>query len=237
MDSRVSLQPAYILHRRPFQNSSLLVDFFTLDHGRVTAVAKGARRQKSRYRALMQLFHPLLVSFSGRGEVKTVTAVEAAREAITLRGERLFSALYLNELLARLLQNGEEQIGLYKHYQRSLLALQDRFELEVVLRNFELNLLMELGYGINLQEDCLSQQPIAAEAVYRFTADLGFERIEADGDITGNLFYGRHLTALRELRLDEPEAAAAAKRLLRMALSAHLGDKPLTSRSLFMARL
>ncbi|MEC7605463.1 MAG: DNA repair protein RecO, partial [Pseudomonadota bacterium] len=119
MNSRITLQPAYVLHRRPFRNTSLLVDLFTLDFGLIRAVAKGARRQKSRSRALLQLFQPLLVSVSGKGEVKTLTSVESNVSALRLQGVRLLSGLYVNELLSRLLQNQEEHAGLYESYRET----------------------------------------------------------------------------------------------------------------------
>ena len=94
MDNRVQLQPAYVLFSQPFQNTSLMVDFFTIDYGRITVIAKGARRRTSKYRALLQPFHPLLIAFSGRGEVKTLGYLESGFGAIILKGERLFSGLY-----------------------------------------------------------------------------------------------------------------------------------------------
>jgi len=237
MDNRIALQPAYVLHRRPFQNTSLLVDFFTLDYGRVRAVARGARREKSRHRALLQLFTPVLMSFSGRGEVKTLSNIESQVAAINLRGNRLFSGLYLNELLVRLLHQYVEHTDLYQAYQTALLALQGDAQIEQVLRRFELQLLGELGYGLNLQTDCLSQQSISPGQVYRFEPDIGFSAVEVPAGIAGDpwLFAGEHLIALRKLELEEPAAAQAAKRLLRLALHPHLGEKPLASRSLFSA--
>lgn len=235
MDTRVTLQPAYVLHRRPFQNSSLLIDLFTYDYGRVKAIAKGARREKSRYRSFLQLFQPLLVSFSGRGEIKTVGTVETGMAPITLQGERLFSGLYINELLIRLLHNQEEHTPLYLDYQQTLLELQGMAALETVLRRFEMTLLGELGYGLNLDEECFTHRPIEAGLRYRFSPDVGFE--QAAGDDNGErIFLGRHLIALKDMTLQDNEAAAAAKRLLRQALGVHLGDKPLASRSLFTAR-
>ena len=145
METRVLLQPAYLLLRAPFLNTSLLVDFFTYDYGRIKAVAKGARRERSRYRSLLQPFHPLLISLSGRGEVKTVNGVETGLSAIVLERERLFSGLYVNELLIRLLYNYQEHTTLYKYYQETLINLQGNEEIEAVLRRFELNLLAELG--------------------------------------------------------------------------------------------
>lgn len=244
METRVQLQPAYLLHRRPFQNTSLLVDFFCLDYGMVRAVAKGARREKSKYRALLQLFQPLLVSFSGRGEVKTVTGVETGLSAIKLKGERLFSGMYVNELLARLLHNHVEHTALYQRYQESLIALAGEADMQTVLRRFELELLAQLGYGINLNTDCLRHEPIAGDASYRFTPDVGFELVTASTGVAevaaeranSELFAGEHLIALRQMDLADVAIARSAKRLLRIALGAHLGGKPLNSRSLFIGK-
>ncbi len=254
MEQRVQLQPAYVLHSRPFQNTSLLVDFFCMDYGRVRAIARGVRANKSRLRPFLQLFHPLLVSFSGRGEVKTVSDIESGLAAIHLQGQRLFSGLYVNELLTRMLMLHVEHKALYMNYQDTLAALQGESDMEVVLRRFELNLLADLGYAINLQEDCRTHSEIINNQIYRFTPDIGFEltdeELHADSNsaelaevhanITARtpaanprLFRGEQLIALREFDLRNREHAQAAKRLLRLALNAHLGDKPLHSRSLF----
>ena len=240
MDNRVSLQPAYVLHRRPFQNSSLLIDFFTLDYGRVRAIAKGARSGKSRYRSLLQLFTPILISLSGRGEVKTVTGVESQLSPISLQGDRLFSGLYINELLVRLLHNQEEHADLYKAYQTSLLAMQAREPVERVLRQFELNLLADLGYGLNLQSDCVTHLPIEPGMQYYFRPDIGFsvatETLDAHQEENEAQIPGEHILALLALELDDVQAAKTAKRILRKALAEHLGEKPLASRALFARR-
>lgn len=242
MENRVQLQPAYVLHSRPFQNTSVLLDFFCMDYGRVRAIAKGARSARSKSRSLLQLFHPLLVSLTGRGEVKTVTGVESGHAAISLHGQRLFSGLYVNELLTRMLMLHVEHKALYLHYQEALTQLQGEADVELVLRRFELNLLAELGYAINLQVDCRTHAEITPEQVYRFTPDIGFEvtdeTLTADeGGANPRLFLGTHLIALREFDLASREHAQAAKRLLRIALTAHLGDRPLHSRSLFATRV
>ena len=239
MENRVYLQPAYILHKQPFQNSSLLLDFFCLDYGRVKAVARGARRSGSKYRSFLQAFQPLLVSFTGRGEVKTVASVECSVGAIELRGERLFSGLYVNELITRLLMSNVEQTGLYKRYQEALVGLGGDDDLNRVLRRFEMSLLDELGYGINLEIDCVSRHPIETDAAYLFVPDLGFEQIDLgrqDGDQIDNVFMGKHILALRRLEFVDPDCRSAAKKITRLALRAHLGDKPLNSRSLFARR-
>mgnify|MGYP001024454432 FL=1 len=239
METRVLLQPAYLLHRAPFQNTSLLVDFFTYNYGRVKAVAKGARRERSKYRSLLQPFHPLLISFSGRGEVKTINGVETGLSAIVLERERLFSGLYVNELLIRLLYNYQEHTALYKNYQETLINLQGSKEIEAVLRRFELNLLAELGYAVNLEEDFRSHLTIDPKSNYRFTPDMGFELSETNPKLeeSPHYFSGQHLIALREFDLRDEAVAKSAKRLLRQALAVHLGEKPINSRVLFTGKV
>lgn len=234
MDSRVALQPAYVLHTQPFQNTSLLVDFFTMDYGRVRAVAKGARSAKSKYRSALQLFQPLLVSLSGRGELKTLTGLECSLGAIVLEGQRLFSGMYINELLTRLLLNHVEHKQLYLAYQDTLVALQGSVDMQLLLRQFELCLLGELGYGINLESDCRSHITIDANSSYLFTPDVGFEKLmEPEQANAARVYSGSHIVALRDFDLSDTDVAKTAKRLLRSALAAHLGGKPLHSRSLF----
>lgn len=235
MKKRVNLQPAYVLFSQPFQNTSLMIDFFTLEYGRIRAIAKGARREKSKFRSLLQPFHPLLLSFIGQGDVRTVSNVESGHIAFRLEGERLFSGLYVNEILCRLLQNYEEHQSLYQTYRDTLVALQGSGNIEIILRKFELDLLSELGYAIDLNLDCVSGKPIQEDRCYRFSPDAGFELeslLESPNN-TDHLFDGCDIVALRELSFGEKTVARSAKRLLRLALSVHLGDKPLRSRDLF----
>jgi len=236
MDNRVFLQPAYVLHKQPFQNTSLLIDFFSLDHGRFRAVAKGARRPKSRYRSLLQLFQPLLISFVGKGEVKTATAIEPSLQAFHLQGERLFSGMYLNELLTRLLHAHVEHSTLFTSYQLALAGLQDNNDVQQVLRKFEMTLLVELGYGVNLDFDCSEAKPISAENCYQFIPNIGFEKVSSRAEVRpdSNVFPGQHLLDLKNSVSPTNASAISAKRILRMALRVHLGDKPLNSRSLFI---
>lgn len=236
MTTRIDLQPAYVLHTQPFQNTSLLVDFLCLDHGRLRAVVKGARRPKSRFKALLQPFQPLLISLAGRSELKSLTAAESSHAALQLHGTRLFSGMYINELLARLLMFNEEHPDIYRCYQQAIVALQGDADLQHILRNFELQLLDALGYGVNLRTDCQSGESIEAQGSYLFHPDIGFERVTsvavpAGADVP--LFRGAHILALGKGAQMDRESAAAALRITRMALHSHLGDKPLASRDLF----
>lgn len=236
MESKVLLQPAYVLHRQAFRNTSLLLDFFCLDYGRVKVVARGARSAKSKYRGLIHPFQPLLVSFTGRGELKTLITVEASVGSLNLKGTRLFSGMYVNELLIRLLHNHVEHRQLYNTYQNTLLSLRGDNAVEPALRGFELQLLSELGYGINLHTECGTDLPLNPLAYYRFIQDVGFERLKDINDCSTediDVMKGEHIIALRNLEFSDGNASSSAKRLLRMALARHLGDKPLASRALF----
>lgn len=240
MTTRIDLQPAYVLHSQPFQNTSLLVDFLCLDHGRLRAVVKGARRPKSRYKALLQPFQPLLITLVGRSELKSLTAAESSVAALQLHGRRLFSGMYINELLTRLLMFNEEHADIYRSYQQAIVALQGDGDMQRILRRFELQLLDALGYGINLLTDCHSGEDIDEAASYLFHPDIGFERVAVTGQplaapISSEvpLFRGAHILALAQDAVLERDAAVAALRITRTALRSHLGDKPLVSRDLF----
>lgn len=235
MRNRVDLQPAYVLHTQAYQNTSLLVDLFCVDYGRVRAVAKGARRPSSRSRAFLQPFQPLLVSLGGRSELKNLVAVEGSINAMSLQGTRLFSGLYMNELLVRLLMPHEGIPALYRRYQEAIIALCGDRDLAEILRRFELGLLEALGYGIDLQHDCYTGEAIDEGAQYLFHPDIGFERVPPPppGQNNPAVFNGHDLLALHRNELSDRAVSQAAIRLTRMALHGHLGDKPLASRALF----
>ena len=249
MDARIALQPAYVLHRTPFQNSSFLIDFFTVYYCRVRAVARGARGEKSRTRSILQPFQPLLISLSGRTDLKTLTSVEPMHEALRLEATRLFSSLYINELLTRLLQDHEEHRALYGFYQDTLVSLQGDSRIDSVLRHFELSLLSELGYGLDLESECDFNREIEETHYYRFDAKRGFTlarenlihqqegtKLISESENAETLIPGSAIIALREADFDSPENAKFAKLILRRALAEHLGNRPLNSRSLFMQR-
>jgi DNA repair protein RecO (recombination protein O) len=237
MSAKIELQPAWVLHARPYQNSSLLVDFFSLDFGRLRAVARGARRAGSRTRALLQPFHPLLITLAGRHELKTLTAVESSHGDLSLQGTRLFSGLYLNELLVRLLLSQEAHPDLYRSYQQAIIALSAERDVASILRRFELSLLQTLGYGLNLDVDCRTGEPITAQGHYLFLEEEGFERLATASDLPSRAlvtFTGAELCALRRCDFSEAAHGRAALRLTRLALQRLLGDKPLASRELFL---
>ena len=178
---RVNLQPAYILHSRPYRDSSVLLEVLTAEQGRISLVARGARRKTrgGSGGALLQPFIPLLLSFSGRTELKNLNATEAAGRPFALPGERLFSGLYLNELLVRLLHRHDPHPHLFAAYGATLGALARDDEIDDVLRRFEFALLGELGYGFELNLDGASGEAVLPECWYHYHPDHGL--IAGDG--------------------------------------------------------
>lgn len=234
---RVKLQPSFVLHSRPYRDSSALLEIFTAEYGRLSLVARGARRQSRRKGsggALLQPFTPLLLSFSGRSELKTLVATETAGTAIALRSRRLFSGMYVNELLVRLLHRHDAHPRLFAAYGETLQLLKDSAVVDTVLRRFELTLLDELGYSFDFARDGASGERVQSTMWYRYMPELGLVS-SADGDgRSASLYAGSDLLAMAAGELGGDQRLVA-RRLLREVLAVHLGDAPLRSRELFRA--
>lgn len=218
-------RPAFVLHSRPYKETSALVDFLTAE-GRLRAVLRGARGKSG---SLARPFLALELELRGLGELKTVARLEAGGIPHLLSGDALFSGLYLNELLVRLLPAEDPHPALFEHYAATLAALAAGRPLEPLLRAFEWRLLDELGYGFALDQD-RHGQPIEPQGLYRWLADCGFEPVV---QLQPGLFHGADLLAMNEADWQTPGVLAAAKRLMRQALAPHLGGRPLVSRELF----
>lgn len=231
---RVLLQPAFVLHTRPYRDSSQLLEVLTNEYGRISLVAKGARRARKGQSSagILQPFIPLLLSFSGRAELKTLTASEVAGEVLSLKGQRLFSGIYLNELLVRLLHRNDPHPDLFIAYGQAISSLGGEAALDEVLRRFEFRLLEELGYSFDLVTDGLSGEPVLAQGWYHYQQEFGLVECGAARSPDMPAYCGADLLAIAGGQLDD-SARLAAKRLLRQALAGHLGDKPLNSRALF----
>lgn len=172
---------------------------------------------------------PLEVEFRGRGELKNVGRMESAGVATWMTGEALFSGMYLNELLIRLLPAEDPHPAVFEHYAATLLALALGRPLEPLLRSFEWRLLDDLGYGFAMDAD-INGEPLAIDGMYRLQVDAGLERVYL---LQPGLFQGAELLAMSEADWSVPGALSAAKRLMRQALAVHLGGRPLVSRELF----
>lgn len=219
-------QPAFVLHSRAYRESSALVDFLT-PQGRLRAVLRGARGKAG---TLARPFVSLDAEFRGRSELKNVSRLEANGIPMLLGGQALFSGLYLNELLIRLLPAEDPHPILFDHYAMTLQALAAGRAIEPLLRSFEWRLLGELGYGFALDID-LHGEPIAPAGLYRLQTDDGLVPV---GQFQPGVFQGAELLAMAEADWSAVGALAAAKRLMRQALAPHLGGRPLVSRELFM---
>ncbi|MFK8041288.1 DNA repair protein RecO [Congregibacter sp.] len=238
---RVQLQPAYLLHRRPFRDNSELLDVFSVEHGRLGLVARGLsrRRRGGPLGAVLQPFRPLLLSFSGKGELLTLTGAESGGELPPLTGDALLSAFYLNELLLRLLQRFEEQPAVFTAYGAAIADLSDaaraesrRGALESALRRFEFSLLEELGYAVDLSSDASRGTPIRDDTHYALVPDYGLREVGVKASAGDASFTGAQISAIAQGRFDG-ENGVAAKRMVRALLHPHLGSTPLRSRSMF----
>lgn len=226
-----SLTPAYVLHSRPYRDTSALVDLLTLRDGLQRVVWRGARKTRGGVSA--QPFIPLLVAVAGRGELKTLVQAEAAGSYLALKGDALFSGMYLNELLLRLIVPADPQTLVFAGYQSALDELARGEGVEPVLRRFEWLLLEVMGYGFSLIEDA-SGAPIESDSVYVWQAEEGLHKlIDAQPDDGRPGLPGAGLLAMAAQDWGSVLALRTAKKLMRQALAVHLGSRPLVSRQLF----
>lgn len=228
---RVLLQPAFVLHRRPYRDTSLLLEVFGQDHGRLGLVARGAAGSRSRLKGLLQPFAPLFLSWTGAGELATLTAAEDAGRPIPLPPNRVLAGLYVNELLLRLLPRLDPHPGLFAAYPLLLAELAAASGEEPPLRRFEKRLLDELGYGLTLDCEAASGAPIAAEEQYCYVLDRG--PLAANSSGVGVPISGRGLLALRDGMLTDPAVLREVKRLTRAALAEQLRGRALKTRELY----
>ena len=229
---RIILQPVFVLHSRPFRDTSLLLDLLTHHHGRIHVLARNARGLRSRFKGLLQPFVPFLASWSGKTELMYLNQVEANGLPYYLSGVALISGFYLNELLVRLLHREDAHPAIYTAYQTALSHLARGDNQENLLRLFEKQLLFELGYGVQLDKDATGV-PIIAEQLYQYQAQHGFVKtFRAISEAT--VFQGKNLLALHYEELRHADDLQAAKRLMRLLLIPLLGDKPIKSRELFI---
>jgi DNA repair protein RecO (recombination protein O) len=229
----VLLEPAFVLHHRPYRNTSQILDCLTATRGRVGLVARGSRRSSSGQRALLQPFIGLRVSWVRRGELGRLTDVEAAASRHELEGDTLLAGFYMNELVLRMLARSDANAEVFSCYSACLRELADGAATARTLRLFELGLLNALGYGPELRQDCESGEPLREEWSYSFEPESGPRRTATGADCES--FRGKDLISLREKILDDVESLRAAKLLLGRSLAQHLGPRPLRTRGVLKA--
>jgi DNA repair protein RecO (recombination protein O) len=232
---------AYVLHSYPYRETSLILQAWTHTHGRFGIVAKGVRRPKSANRSLLVPFQPLLLSWFGRGELKTLKVAEPAAAATPLAGESLMSGFYLNELLLKLTSREDPHEALFEAYDRAIGELRalsrarpaPGMTIEPVLRRFELRLLQELGYAVEMTREAGHGPPIAAEREYFYMVERGpVEAGEGEAPSNAVRLRGRTLIDLDSGNLDDPATAAQAKQLMRLLINHSLNGQELATRTL-----
>ncbi|HQT30122.1 MAG TPA: DNA repair protein RecO [Thiobacillus sp.] len=231
-DARINNEPGFILHTYSFKETSVVAEVFTRSHGRVALIARGARRPTSVLRGLMQPFTPLLLSWFGKSDLKTLHAAEWHGGIVPPQGRALMCGFYLNELLLRLLARGDAHETLYAHYVGTLAQLAAEAEtpdFERILRRFEKQLLGEIGYGATFDIDADSGAPIQADRRYVFQPERG--ALRASGQ-PGCPVSGQTLLDLAADSFERPLTLSESKSLMRMLINHTLGAKPLYTRQL-----
>ncbi len=232
---RVHQQPAFILHQRPYSETSLVLEVFTRAFGRLGLLAKGARRPTNRSRGALAPFQPLLIGWSGRGELPILTNAECDGVGPATAGRALYCGFYMNELLMRLLHRHDPHEVLYDRYRASVFDLKGDSDNEAMLRLFEKHLLREIGYGLLLERDINHRAPIRVDSVYDYRLDQGPIHVDTPeaAPMRGVKLHGATLLALANETFADAQCLREAKLLMRTILAQHLGDKPLHSRRLF----
>ena len=229
---RVLSQAAFVLHARPYRETSLILEIFSHDHGRLGAIAKGARNPKSRQRALLLPFTPLLLSWSGKGELALLTGVEAVGPARELSGQNRYAAYYLNELILRLLHRHDAHPELFDCYAATLAKLHDDDSIQDGLRIFEKRLLAGIGYAMILDHDTVSGQPLEPERLYQYLPERGPE-LSTNDRMTGHCLLGRSMLELDREHFSSARSRHEARRLTRFLIDKQTVERSLRSRQVF----
>jgi DNA repair protein RecO (recombination protein O) len=207
---RIADEPAYVLHRYDWSETSLILEVFTRQHGRVALVAKGAKRPTSSFRPVLLPLQPLSITYGGEGDVRTLKSAEWVGGHVMPTGEALLSGYYLNELLMRLLARDDPHPVLFDVYAATvrLLASGDPDALQWALRGFELLLLRELGFLPTLDVQTLSLQSLAPEDRYALVPEAGLQWVPPE---ERHALTGAQWLTLQHA-LDEPVPFAALLR-------------------------
>ena len=235
---RVESEPGFILHTIPYRETSLLVDIFTLNYGRLRCVAKGFRKPNKK--GIAKTLFPYTehhFQWQGRGELKTLTQADPIQAPVFLKQESLFVGLYINELLYKLLHQNDPHQSLYEFY-RQLMTQQSTSEIQQpVLRRFEMLLLEELGYGLVLDAEAETGQAVSAESLYYYIPDQGLKLIQDQTADNLHAFSGADIMALCQGQLEQQSVLRAAKKLTRQVIDFYLDGKELNSRELYRQHL
>jgi DNA repair protein RecO (recombination protein O) len=228
---RVQQQPGYILHHRPFRDTSQILDIVTRDHGKIAVVARGSRGAKSRLAGVLRPFLPLRVSWVAKSDLGTLTGAETAGPPVGMVGDAIYSAYYVNELLLHFLHRDDPQPEIFDLYDEVIKALLVTENIAAALRSFELEFLSLLGYAVNLDHEFASREALVSDQNYEYRMEQGPVSVERSGPL---VFRGAELRDIAKQRFEKPDILRAANRLLREVIGFHLGGKELKSRKVLL---
>lgn len=229
---RVTGQPAFVLHSYPYKETSLIVDMFTRDYGRIGLVAKGAKRPHSALRGVLQTFQPLQVSWSGKSELRTMIDAEWVGGMLPLERTALLCGFYLNELLVKLIARDDPHPVLFDHYVATLNQLAHGEPAPIVLRKFERTLLKETGVAADLTRCTSTRAAVNPLADYVVDPERGARPATAAD--TWPAVSGKTLLDMEREDYTDPATQAQSKQLMRFLLAHHLGGAPLNTRQILI---
>ncbi|WP_296949860.1 DNA repair protein RecO [uncultured Massilia sp.] len=231
-EGRVLGQPAFVLHSYPYKETSLIVDMFTRDHGRIGVVAKGAKRPLSKLRGVLQTFQPLSISFSGKSELRTLIDAEWVGGMLPIEKTALLCGFYLNELLVKLLARDDAHPALFNHYVSTLNELAHGEPAQIALRKFERALLKETGVAADLTRCSASRAPVQPDGMYVVDPERGARTAAAVE--SWPVVSGQTLMDMEREDYADPQTQAQSKQLMRFLLAHHLGGAPLNTRQILI---
>ncbi|TCW86778.1 DNA repair protein RecO [Burkholderia sp. SRS-46] len=232
-DFRVAEQPAFVLHSYPHRETSLIIDVLTRDHGRLALVAKGAKRPHSALRGVLQTFQPLLLSWSGKSEVRTLTGAEWVGGMLPLAGDALLCGFYANELLVKFCAREDPQPPLFNHYVVTLTRLAHGEPAVQVLRSFERVLLRETGYAMALHRT-VARRAVEPDRLYVFDPERGVRNADDDVPSHWPVIAGQTLLDMEQDDYHRAQTVAQSKTLMRFLLNTYLGGTPLATRQILI---
>ncbi|MES2537266.1 MAG: DNA repair protein RecO [Pseudomonadota bacterium] len=231
-DSRIGNQPSFVLHSYPYKETSLIVDVFSRDYGRVALIAKGAKRPHSTLRGVLQTFQPLAVGWSGKSEIRTLTSAEWVGGLLPLEKSALLCGFYLNELLVKLLARDDPHPALFDHYVATLNQLAHNEPAPIVLRKFELALLKETGVATDFTTCTTTSRPVDPALSYVVDPERGPRPARASD--TSPRVSGKTLLDMEREDYADNVTQTQSKFLMRFLLAHHLGSMPLNTRQILL---
>ena len=225
--SQINTDECFLLHQRPYGETSIISEVFTKKNGKMSLIAKGAKKPKSKFFGYLVPFYKLNITYSGRSELKTLTNIDRdLSDFNNTLSKKSYSLLYINELLIKLLPKDASHLELFNLYQSFLEEVSKKKEIEIVLRHFELDLLDMLGYGLDYDYDIDNNNPIVPNAFYTFISEKGFKESDKAG------LSGEHIINIKNRNIEEV-TRKSLKEITTKAIRLCLDGKELSSREIF----